>query len=30
LWKQLGIERRDRTVEFDDHAPLAAIRKSII
>jgi hypothetical protein len=30
LWKQLGVERRDRTVEFDDHAPLAAIRKSII
>ena len=30
LWKQLGVERRDRTVEFDDHAPLAAIRKSIM
>jgi hypothetical protein len=30
LWKQLGIERRDRTVVFDDHAPLAAIRKRIV
>jgi hypothetical protein len=30
LWKQLGVERRGRTVEFDEHAPLAAIRKSII
>ena len=30
LWKQLGVERRDGMVVFDDHAPLAAIRKSII
>jgi hypothetical protein len=30
LWKQLGIERRDGAVLFDDHAPLAAIRKRII
>jgi hypothetical protein len=30
LWKQLGVERRDRTVAFDDHAPLASLRKSII
>jgi hypothetical protein len=30
LWKQLGVERRDRTAAFDDRAPLAAIRKSII
>jgi predicted metalloprotease with PDZ domain len=30
LWKQLGIERHDRTVTFDDDAPLAVIRKGII
>jgi len=30
LWKQLGVERRDGGVVFDEHAPLAAIRKRII
>jgi predicted metalloprotease with PDZ domain len=30
LWKQLGVERRDGAVLFDEQAPLAAIRKSII
>jgi hypothetical protein len=30
LWKQLGVERRDGGVVFDEHAPLAAIRKSIM
>ena len=29
MWKQLGIVRRDRTVIFDDRAPLAAVRKAI-
>jgi hypothetical protein len=30
LWKQLGVERADETVKFDDSAPLAAIRKGIL
>jgi hypothetical protein len=30
LWKQLGVERRDGGVEFDEHAPLGAIRKSLM
>jgi hypothetical protein len=29
LWKQLGIERQDDRALFDDHAPLAAVRKAI-
>ncbi|MBI5362831.1 MAG: hypothetical protein HZA53_06605 [Planctomycetes bacterium] len=30
LWKELGIVRRGRSVEFDDAAPLAAIRRAIL
>ena len=30
LWKQLGVERGDETVKFDDSAPLSAIRKAIL
>jgi hypothetical protein len=26
----LGVERSAETVKFDDHAPLAAIRKGIL
>jgi hypothetical protein len=29
LWKELGIERRNGKTEFNDGAPLAAIRKTI-
>ena len=29
LWKDLGVERRNGRVEFNDTAPLAAIRKAI-
>ena len=29
LWKELGVERRGKTVVFDDTAPLAAIRRAI-
>jgi hypothetical protein len=29
LWKELGVERRDGRTEFNDGAPLAAIRKAI-
>jgi hypothetical protein len=29
LWKELGVERRGKTVVFDDSAPLAAIRRAI-
>lgn len=29
LWKQLGVVKHGDTVIFDDHAPLAAIRKAI-
>jgi hypothetical protein len=29
LWRQLGVERKDGVVTFDDHAPLAGIRKAI-
>ena len=29
LWKDLGIERRGKTVVFDDSAPLAAVRRAI-
>jgi hypothetical protein len=30
LWKQLGVERRGGSVAFDDQAPLAAVRRSIL
>jgi hypothetical protein len=30
LWKQLGVIPRVKTVEFDDTAPLAAVRKAIM
>jgi hypothetical protein len=30
LWKQLGVAREDGKVVFDDHAPLAAVRKAIM
>ncbi len=30
LWKELGVERQGDTAVFDDHAPLAAIRKAIL
>ena len=30
MWKELGIERQGGTAVFDDHAPLAAIRKAIL
>jgi hypothetical protein len=30
LWKQLGVERRGPSVAFDDQAPLAAVRRSIL
>lgn len=29
LWKQLGVQQGDRTAQFLDEAPLAAIRRSI-
>lgn len=29
LWKQLGVERRAGRIEFDDDAPIAAIRRAI-
>jgi hypothetical protein len=29
LWKELGVERRNGKITFDDGAPLAAIRKAI-
>jgi hypothetical protein len=29
LWKQLGVQRRDGKIEFDDAAPLASVRKAI-
>ena len=29
LWKRLGVEMRDRTVVFDDKAPLAPVRRAI-
>ncbi len=29
LWMQLGIERQDGRAIFDEHAPLAAVRKAI-
>jgi len=29
LWKQLGIREENETVQFQDDAPLAAIRRSI-
>jgi hypothetical protein len=29
LWKQLGVVREGKSVIFDDHAPLAAIRRAI-
>ena len=29
LWRDLGLRLRDGGVEFDDSAPLAAIRKAI-
>jgi hypothetical protein len=29
LWKRLGVRMRGRTVEFDDSAPLAALRRAI-
>jgi predicted metalloprotease with PDZ domain len=30
LWKELGVERQGDTAVFDDHAPLAAIRRAIL
>jgi hypothetical protein len=30
LWKQLGVERRGPSAVFDDQAPLAAVRRSIM
>jgi predicted metalloprotease with PDZ domain len=30
LWKELGVERQEDTVGFDDEAPLAAVRKAIL
>jgi len=30
LWDQLGVRRQGDTVAFDDHAPLAAIRRRIL
>jgi predicted metalloprotease with PDZ domain len=30
LWKELGVTREGNTAVFDDNAPLAAIRKSIL
>jgi len=29
LWKELGVQRRDGKIEFDDTAPLASIRNAI-
>lgn len=29
LWQELGVVRHGKTVSFDDHAPLSAIRRSI-
>ena len=30
FWKELGVERRNGKIEFNDGAPLAAIRKAIM
>ena len=30
LWKQLGVARQDGRVVFDDHAPLAGLRQSMM
>ncbi len=30
LWKELGVERQGDGAVFDDHAPLAAIRRAIL
>jgi len=30
LWSQLGVEARAGTVAFDDHAPLANVRRAIV
>jgi hypothetical protein len=30
LWSQLGVEPREGTVAFDDHAPLANVRRAIV
>lgn len=30
LWKELGVVRRGRSIELDDAAPLAAIRRAIV
>jgi hypothetical protein len=30
LWKQLGVERRGASAIFDDQAPLASVRRSIL
>jgi hypothetical protein len=30
LWSQLGVEPRAGTVAFDDHAPLANVRRAIV
>jgi hypothetical protein len=29
LWRELGVERRNGKIKFNDGAPLAAIRKAI-
>ena len=29
LWKQLGVERRDGELVFDDQAPRAALRRAL-
>ena len=29
MWKQLGVEAKGDSVEMDDHAPEASIRKAI-
>ena len=29
LWRELGLKRVGEDIEFDDNAPLAAIRKAI-
>jgi hypothetical protein len=29
LWRRLGVRARGRTIELDDSAPLAAIRRAI-
>lgn len=30
LWKELGVERQGDTAVFDDHAPMAGVRKAIL